>query len=230
MKITINTLLWDNLDPRMVESHKAVYDHFGIPVSYTNQNIHHGTWMDNICRQTDADLIMFCDADCIPLTKDAFIEALQYCSTTGGFVGPAQASNHYGPPIPSHVFASPAFFMIPKTTYDRMGSPSFASVEGRSDVAQELSRKADELGVPYQCWYPTKYEKGFKTANPLGYDKLGNYGRYGIGTVYADDKVYHLYEGRTGKNVDRFIQRCSEVISGTFSSEDMRSSLSLVPE
>ena len=163
MNITINTLLWDNLDPRMVESHKAVYDHFDLPVSYTKQNIHHGTWMDTICKETPADLIMFCDADCIPLTKDAFFEAVQYCSTTGGFVGPAQASNHYGPPIPSHVFASPAFFMIPKQTYDRMGSPSFASVEGRSDVAQEVSRKADELGVPYQCWYPTKYEKGLKT-------------------------------------------------------------------
>mgnify|MGYP003674301221 CR=1 FL=1 len=35
MNITINTLLWDNLDPRMVESHKAVYDHFDLPVSYT---------------------------------------------------------------------------------------------------------------------------------------------------------------------------------------------------
>ena len=216
MNITINTLFWDNLDPRMIESHKAVYDHFGLPVAYTNQNIHHGTWMDNICKETDADLIMFCDADCIPLTKDAF-------------VGPAQASNHYGPPIPSHVFASPAFFMIPKKTYESMGSPSFASVEGRSDVAQEVSRKADELGVPYQCWYPTKYEKGFKTGNPLGYDKLGNYGRYGIGTVYADDKIYHLYEGRTGKNVDRFVQRCSEVVAGTFTSTEMRSSTSLLP-
>ena len=229
MKITINSLLWDNLDPRMIESHKAVYDHFGIPIAYTNQNIHHGTWMDNICRETDADLIMFCDADCIPLTKDAFTEAVQYCATTGGFVGPAQASNHYGPPIPSHVFASPAFFMIPKKTYESMGSPSFASVEGRSDVAQEVSRKADELGVPYQCWYPTKYEKGFKTGNPLGYDKLGNYGRYGIGTVYADDKIYHLYEGRTGKNVDRFVQRCNEVVAGTFTSKDMNISNTLLP-
>ena len=230
MKISINSLLWDNLDPRMVMSHKSVYNHFGIPVIYTQQNIHHGTWMDNICKEVDADIFIFCDADCVPICKEVLSEGIEYCATTGGFVGPAQASNHYGPPIPSHVFASPAFFMIPKKTYESMGSPSFASVEGRSDVAQEVSRMADELGVPYQCWYPTKYEKGFKTGNPLGYDKLGNYGRYGIGTVYGNDKIYHLYEGRTGKNVDRFVQRCSEVVAGTFTSTEVRSSTSLLPE
>lgn len=229
MKIVFNTLAWSNIDDKMMEGHKSVYEHFDIPIAYTRDNYDHGEWMDYICQTEDADLFVFFDVDCIPLNETIINSCIEYCSMTGGFVGPAQASNHYGPPIPSHVFASPAFFMMPKTTYQSLNCPTFRSVQGRSDVGQEVSRVADEMGVPYHCLYPTKYERGLRTSNPLGYDKLGNYGRYGIGTVYGNDDVYHLYEGRTKKNVDKFVERCSQVIEDSFDSTDMNSCNSLLP-
>ena len=229
MKIAVNSLHWDNLDPRMTAGHKKVYEHFGIPVAYTHQNFDHGEWMTHICKNVAADIFVFVDADCVPICDKVFQEGIDYCVKTGGFVGPAQASNHFGHPVPSHVFASPAFFMIPKQTYMKLRSPSFSVIQGRSDAAQELSRKADDVGIPYRCWHPTKYEHDLKTQNPLGYDTLGNYGRYGIGTVFGDNKIYHLYEGRKGKNVDRFEQRCTEIVQGNFTGAGMLSSTSLLP-
>ena len=224
IKISINSLQWSNTNPVIASSHKKVYDHFGIPVSYTTQNINHGQWMTDMCRTSSADLLLFVDTDCVPIKKDIFDEAVAYCSNSGAFIGPAQASNHYGPPIPQHIFASPAFFMISKEAYLKMDSPSFVSVEGRSDVAQEVSRLADSLGVPYHCWYPICYENGPRTCNPLGYDKLGNYGRYGIGSVYANTQLYHLYEGSSSRNVDLFKRRCDEIVDGSFTTDGMRSS------
>jgi len=223
MKIAINSLHWDNLDPRISEGHKRVYRYFDIPVSYTFANIPHGRWMDLVCERSNADIYVFCDADCIPLRREIFDEGIDYCLKVGSFIGPAQASNHWPAPISSHIFAAPSFFMMTRDIYEKMGRPSFVPISGRSDVAQEMSRIADETGIEYMCWYPTKYERGYRTSNPLMYDKLSNYGRYGIGTVYAQDKLYHLYECRDGQNAKLFERRCGEVISGTFSTKSMLS-------
>jgi len=221
MKIQIHSLVWKNTDPRFLEHHKKIFEKFDLPINYTIENYNHGQWMTHVAQNEDYDYILFCDIDCVPITRDVFDEALRYCMTTGGFIGPAQASNHYPPPVCHHIFSAPSFFMISKETYRSMNNPSFESVYGSSDVAQEVSRIADDTGVPRFAWFPTHYENGPKTANPHGYDPLSCYGRYGIGTVYAENKVYHLYESRTSKNVDIFVNRCNQILDGSFDTSDM---------
>ncbi|QNI93263.1 hypothetical protein SynA15127_00146 [Synechococcus sp. A15-127] len=55
--------------------------------------------------------------------------------------------------------------------------------------------------------------------------RLGNYGSYGIGSVFAD-RVFHLHQGRFANNVDLFVQICTSIRKGSFSTEGYRSCIS----
>ena len=55
--------------------------------------------------------------------------------------------------------------------------------------------------------------------------RLGNYGTYGIGSVFAE-RVFHLYQGRFADNVDLFVQVCSSIRNGSFSTAGYRSCIS----
>tara|TARA_R110000851_G_scaffold245758_1_gene398494 strand:- start:233 stop:931 length:699 start_codon:yes stop_codon:yes gene_type:complete len=230
MNIAIHSLHWTNLNPKITENHKKVYTHFGFPVTYTNQNIDHGQWMTHMCRETDYDIIVFADADCVPITRSILEEGVAYCEKTGGMIGPAQASNHFTPPHNRHIFCAPSFLMLTRDAYEKMNKPSLEIVPGISDAAQTLSRVSDDLNLPRHCWYPTKYENGGKTGNPLGYDPLGSYGRYGIGTVYGDNKLYHLYESRVGRNAELFERRCDSIIANTFDTSEFLNSTTPLPD
>ena len=50
------------------------------------------------------------------------------------------------------------------------------------------------------------------------------YGYYGIGTLFGD-KIYHLYQGRVGVNVELFKNRCNQILEGHFDKSQMYSSL-----
>ena len=46
MKVEFNSLHWDNVDMSMLNAHKKVMDHFGIPMNYHNRDgFNHGNWM-----------------------------------------------------------------------------------------------------------------------------------------------------------------------------------------
>ena len=224
MKISIHSMYWENANSDIVNSHKQVYEHFNIPVNYSVGQYNHGEWMTHIMKTTTQDVVVFCDIDCVPIERKILTEGIEYAISVDGFIGPAQASNHYSAPINKHIFASPAFFIITKSAYERMGSPSFASVEGRSDVGQEVSRIADHRDdITYKCWYPTKYNSAARTLNPKGYDNLGNYGRYGICTVYDNNKLLHLYESRFAANATLFKSICKDIIAGNFNTSSYTS-------
>ena len=104
MKITAHSLHWQNVDPRVVDAQKKVFDRFELPINYTKANYPHGAWMDQICRGLDSDVFIFFDADCVPLDREIVDESVAYAIENNTFVGLAQASNHI-PPF-THVFAA----------------------------------------------------------------------------------------------------------------------------
>ena len=59
MKISYHTLHWDNVDKRILDSHKKVFNHFGIDIQYTNRNVNQGVWMTSVCRNTISDVYVF---------------------------------------------------------------------------------------------------------------------------------------------------------------------------
>ncbi len=203
MKIEFNTLYWDNTPAEIIDNHKKVVDYFNIPVNYYGENTRHGQWMDRVCNHSSSDIIGFFDSDCIPLSKEKIVECVQYVAKTSTFLGIAQVSNHILPK--SHVYAAPAFFLTTKKCWESI-STSFLETR-RSDVGEEFCYNAENKGIRYRCLYPTSFD-----SEPVeGVWPLGNYGYYGIGTVF-DNTVFHLYQVRTGNNIEKFVDTCDKVL------------------
>ncbi len=208
----IHTLAWDNTDQRMIDSHKMVSDHFGLDVVYTFENIPHGQWMNDVMASCDEDVVGFLDIDCIPTNRDIVDASYRYALNNESFVGIAQSTNHIRPG--AHIFAAPAFFFISKKTWLRLGRPTFDQTRN-ADIAENVSYAAEQAGLTYKALYPTHYER----ASTEGVWRLGNYGCYGIGTHFAGG-VFHLYQGRLALNIERFVQRCGDVVANKFSLDD----------
>jgi len=203
MKAQINCLYWDNTNPKIVEYHQKVMNHFGIPVVYTNKNIHHGAWIDQVMSTTNADITVFIDSDCIPLTPDAIMESVKQCAD-GYLVGNAQVTNCIK--AKHDLFCAPSFLVVSKDYYNQIGAPS-AINNKRSDVAQEITRAAVEKEKRIKMYFPTS----FQSVPAGGIWRLSGYGSYGIGTIF-DEKMYHLFQARFQKNVDLFINTCECVL------------------
>lgn len=213
--IAFHTLYWNNISEDFVNAHKSVMSHFNIPINYTVGNYDHGAWMDHIMTNEVADIVVFFDIDCVPLSKEKVDECIDFVKRTDSFLGCVQASNHI-PPF-THTFAAPSFFVISKKCWERIGRPSFK--QGLTwDVAEKVSFVAEDQWQRYRCLYPDFYER-----EPIeGVWRLHNYGIYGVGCTF-ENTVYHLYQGRIPTNRDLFIQRCNEIVSGTFSTEGFHS-------
>lgn len=216
LTVSINTIYFPNSNPDFVNAHKSVMDHFGININYHEIAMRHGAWMDSVIRNSTADIVGFMDIDCIPLTKNAVNELIKFVGVNKSIAGAAQATNHI-PPM-SHVFVAPCCFFIWRPLYEELGSPSFMETP-RSDVCEELCYIAEDNGVRMKALYPTFFEREPQE----GAWRMHNYGLYGVGTVFQN-KFYHLYQSRMQSNVDLFIQRCKEVIDGTFTTEGMHDS------
>lgn len=209
MKISINTLCWDNVNPIILDMQKKVMNRFEIPIEYTLNNIHHGAWIDQILNTKDADVYVFFDSDCIPLSREAFDESLNYC-INGYLVGNVQVTNCIK--AKHDFFCGPSFFMISRSYYERIGKPSAVN-NRRSDVAQELTRSAVDLELRLKMNFP----KTFQGVPQGGIWRLSGYGYYGVGTVY-DDKYYHLWQSRFKQNIELFQDTCECVLRGDLAS------------
>ena len=211
MKIEVHSLHWDNVNAHMLDAHKQVMHHANIPINYHHLNgVNHGRWMEAVIKQSQSDVIVFFEPDCIPLNSN-FHEYVRYAHRNKTFVGIAQVSNHIPPK--SHIYAAPGFYCISKEAYARLGSPSFTETR-RSDTAEEISYLAEEVGLRYRALMPTYFHQEPEE----GLWPLSNLGYYGIGTVF-DDSIFHLYQSRMAQNVDLFVNVCKMVIEGTFSTE-----------
>ena len=218
MKAEIHSLNWPGSDPHLAKEQKDVFNHFQLPLTQHKRKLDHSLWMDAVLQQSSADVVLFVDNDCVPLTRAAVTEALQWAAQQNSFLGLAQASNHINKGV--HVFAAPAFLAISRAAWKRLGQPSCRPTR-RGDVAEELSWRAEEEGLPYKAWYPTH----FHHPSQEGLWRLGNYGVYGIGSVFAD-RVFHLYQGRFADNVDLFVRVCNDIRNDRFSTESYRSCIS----
>jgi len=211
MKVEFASLHWDNVDQEMLAAHKRVMEYFKIPMNYHNHTgFNHGMWMQWVINNSDSDVIVVMEPDCIPLNKN-FIDYIKYAYRHETFVGIAQVSNHIPPK--SHIYAAPGFYAISKKAYDKLGRPGFTETR-RSDTAEEISYIAEEQGLKYRALMPTYFEK----PSSEGLWPLSNLGYYGIGTVF-DNSIYHLYQSRMAENIEMFVKRCDQVIKNKFNTK-----------
>lgn len=213
MKVSVNTLYWDNTDHNVIECHKKVMTHFDLDVNYTQQNINHGLWIDHVMNNIDADVFVFLDSDCIPLKREAIDEAIQYCAN-GYMVGNAQVTNCIK--AKHDLFCAPSFLVISKPYYERIGKPSAVN-NIRSDIAQEFTRAAVDAELRLKMNFPIS----FQSVPAGGIWRLSGYGYYGIGTIF-DDKIYHLFQTRFKQNVELFKDTAECVLRGDLASINRR--------
>lgn len=95
----LHSLHWDNFDPAMLSAHKSVIERFGIPLQYTERNVHHDRWLDEVAKSSTADVFGFIEPDLVPLRAGLVEEAIAYVREHQTFLGCAQISNHIGPPL-----------------------------------------------------------------------------------------------------------------------------------
>lgn len=214
--ITFHSLHWPNLHQIITESQKMVFKELNIPLIQYKEKILHGLWMNRVIENSGEDVIGFFDADCIPINPKIVIDSVNYVKENKTFIGLAQATNNKGDPM--HIFAAPSFFIIHKDCYEDMGRPSFLET-ARSDVAQEVTYKAQSMGIKFKLIYPTHYE-GIPVSSGGRPWRLADYGVFGIGTLFGES-IYHLYQGRENKNALLFQKRAHEVINNTFNTKEM---------
>jgi hypothetical protein len=216
-----------NINPSIVDSQKMVMDHFDIPIQHHNYEMRHGEWMDHVIRNSQEDVVVIFDIDCVPLNKAWLDNLISYVSDNKTFVGSAQASNHLK--IKNHIYAAPNFFAISRSAFDQLGRPSFhakwdSDHDHGWDVAQNVSLVAQSMNFKFRVLMPTFYEKPINDSGE-SWD-LGPCGQYGIGTVF-DNVVYHLFNSRYQDNINLFSKRCLEIVEGRFTTQGMISCQSL---
>jgi hypothetical protein len=180
----IVSLYWDNIDPRVVETQRAVFAHFGFTIEQREQTgVGHGDFLDAFMRElNDEDIALFVDIDCFPLNR-AIVEQAIAAARAGRLFGCAQSTNHIDP---DRIFAAPMFLSLAKRTWNALGRPSFRP-DPENDVAQALNAVAADQGVPVDLIYP------WGSIVPRW--RLGDVALYGIGTFYRGG-VFHLFESR----------------------------------
>lgn len=205
MNIKTFSLHWENVDPSIPYYQKKVMDHWQMPISqHCITGFDHGEWINWVLNRTeDANVVVFMDVDCIILDKDKAVGYIEQ-SADGILVGNEQATNHLGEDVASRVFAAPSFLAVNRHTWEWLGKPT-AKATQFSDVAQNLTDVWQMRGVPVDLLRVSGCEVP-------KWDLPNKPQAFGIGTTY-EDATYHLFESRTQENIDRFVNKCKEILN-----------------
>src|SRR3569832_741914 len=100
--IPLHTLYWPNMNPTIVGYHKKCWAKLGIELTYTERQVPHDRWLDEvIAEKLDSnEAIGFVDIDCIAYSRRAVDEATEFALATGSVIGNAQSANHFPPMLP----------------------------------------------------------------------------------------------------------------------------------
>ncbi len=180
----IVSMYWDNIDRRVVDAQRRVFDHFGLSIDQQERTgANHGDFLDEYMEGLgEDDVALLMDVDCFPLNREIVDKAFG-AAREGRIFGCAQSSNHIDP---NRLFAAPMFLAISRRTWDMLGRPSFRK-DAQNDVAQRLNGIAAAAGVPIEMLFPW--------ACIVPKWRLADVGLYGIGTFYKGG-VFHLFESR----------------------------------
>jgi hypothetical protein len=187
MKIEAVSVYMDNIPKEMREAQMAVWEHFyPSMMSHHHTYLSHGKTLDKLLEYTDADILILCDIDAIPLNAQiVFKIALQ--ASIYGLCGNAQSTSHIGDY--SHVFVAPSFMAIDVAKYKAIGSPSFEPTS-RADVAQEVTYAFERNGYLPRFLFPINYESppvpvrlpDGRISNPAYWETNGY--KYGLNTTF----------------------------------------------
>jgi hypothetical protein len=201
-QIIVNALAWNNIPGEMLAAQRSICEKLGMSLRQCLEDKRdHGAWMDSVIAEAAADdLIVFCDVDAFPLSREAFQHAIRRAEA-GAVFGLAQTANHLGRPL--NLYAGPMFLAFRKSTWCQAGSPSLRPTR-QFDVGQYLSHAAGEHGISLELLRPT--------VCLVPKWPLGNLGVFGYATFYGECEFFHLFEARTLRYLDLFIAVADDVL------------------
>lgn len=188
---------------------QLVFNKFGLHVNQTCQKddghetnyIYHGQYLEDVLNHESAELYIFFDIDCIPLSADfldVLIEKVKDKNTLSGAVG---CANHIDP---NFLYIHPCFMGLTKEVYKKCGSPSLLK-NNNNDVAQNLTRACIDNNINLHFWDVTGCDN-----DKWSLGKTGK--RFGLGT-YFDDIIFHQYEiCKDLNNSTQFINKCKSIL------------------
>lgn len=211
----IITVHCSNLDQRVLDQQAAVVEKFR-PAGWKHTQLQAASHADGMYAAVAPgminagpdDIILFLDADAIPLSTKLF-ERVERSVRQDFLFGPAQDANHIEP-IGWSPYAGPCCLALTKALWKRWGRPPFEEKAGEWDVAEAVT------------WAAARAEKGGAGLMPVMSCEVPKWlvceWVFGLGTTYGfkDDQVpllYHCFEIRHPENVDRFLAKCEEVLA-----------------
>lgn len=205
MKILPITCYMNNISENIVKHQKDVFNLFGMDLIQEYTELNHPDFLDEKIRNSDYDIIIFFDIDCIPLKPNFYEYVIENLSDNNSIIGVEQCSLSRNKDL---IYAGAPCFAITKEVYEKLDKPSF-KLTHRADTAGEISLIAKEKGVNVKFF-------NIKTALNQKWKCGDKY--FGNGTIY-DDWLYHQFEvGRYSKTPEykileyQFVKKCKEVI------------------
>ncbi|MBI1349376.1 hypothetical protein GC163_24175 [bacterium] len=201
-RTAVVTVYQDNLPREVLEHQEAVVQRW-LPSACDFERCrvgHHALGLDDYFRQPRHAAYLILDADCIPLA-DWVIPWMLSQAQAGVVVGAAQRANHLK--NDQHIYAGPCALAFSRATWDRLSPISFTATE-RGDVAEELTYRCEQLGIPITLLWPTDVVTPRWTLHPNQ--------PFGLGTTYAN-ALFHAFEISKGQTVPLFLRKCQEVIT-----------------
>ena len=237
----IVTFFMDNLSIDTVKKHAETVSKFNkskVPHYHINTPMNHGASMDYIWhmmglkhktfgeqaveKKFDHDVVFFLDVDALPLNDWAIDHFILQAVNCGKLFGNIQRSNHIQ--NNQHVFAAPSAVALSVDTFLTLGKPS-AIPNNRSDVGEEYTWAAEEVGVPFELLMPLKFDAppaecpswALKDGMPV----------YGRGTTFGYENyhspetfepvgpqglIWHNFQSFHPGQQERFIAKCDELL------------------
>jgi hypothetical protein len=174
----------------------------GVDLVQLKTGFAHGRTIDLFLAFADYDVVLILDIDCIPISANA-IPSLIAAAQAGALVGAAQRANHIG--NDDHIYVGPFLMGFSRATHARLGRPSFRETK-RGDVGEELSYRAEVLGVPIEFLWPTSCDEAKWHLK----DDI----HFGRNTIYAD-KFLHAFEIRRPEQQAAFVATVRRVLAGS---------------
>lgn len=209
MKSAIFTYYQSNIAEEVVAAQREVVNRFrpsDVDYVMLQSEAGHAEAIDWFLADSRYDHYVLLDIDAIPLTS-MIIPYLLSRAAAGTVIGNIQRSNHID--NGRHVFAAPSFMALSKNIWWGLGRPSFCAT-ARGDVAEEVSFRAEAMGVPLEMLRPLR-----SLGEPMWALDGDDQPRYGIGTFFGLDGFeisYHNYQIRDPQSQQLFLDVCKAVL------------------
>jgi hypothetical protein len=205
MSKVVVSFYMDNVVADVVQHQRAVLEKF-IPRDFAlvqkRTTGTHAVALDDFVRNTEYDLIVVLDIDCVPLDASS-IPALAMRAARGELAGCVQRANHID--NHGHLYVGAFCMAFTRQLWEKLGRPSFQPTD-RGDVGEELTYRCEAIQQPIHMIWPSSVEVAL-------WDLTDNH-KFGFNTEY-DGSFLHAFGIRNSENQRKFVDRCRNIIGTT---------------